>query len=113
MAVVTIADAGIRSTLRAPDPALEPQDEAYIFTERNGIYIIDLQKTDRRPSKEAYEFVRRPSHGGTVLFVGTKKQAQEAVAQRSAALRHALRQQPLARRHAHQLHHHPASASSG
>ena len=51
----------------------------YIFTERNGIYIIDLQKTVRKVD-EAYEFVRSVAEEGkTVLFVGTKKQAQEAV----------------------------------
>src|SRR5690625_3282201 len=51
----------------------------YIFTERNGIYIIDLQKTVKK-IEEAYNFVRQLSaDGGTVLFVGTKKQAQESV----------------------------------
>jgi len=51
----------------------------YIFTDRNGIYIIDLQKTVRKV-EEAYEFVKSLSTDGeTVLFVGTKKQAQEAV----------------------------------
>lgn len=53
--------------------------QQYIFTERNGIYIIDLQKTVRK-MEEAYNFVRDISQqGGTVLFVGTKKQAQETV----------------------------------
>ncbi len=56
-----------------------PQMAKYIFTERNGIYIIDLQKTVRKVD-EAYEFVRSVAEDGkTVLFVGTKKQAQEAV----------------------------------
>jgi small subunit ribosomal protein S2 len=51
----------------------------YIFTERNGIYIIDLQKTVRK-MEEAYNFVRDLAmQGGTLLFVGTKKQAQETV----------------------------------
>lgn len=51
----------------------------YIFTERNGIYIIDLQKTVRKV-EEAYNFVRNlVTEGGTMLFVGTKKQAQESV----------------------------------
>jgi small subunit ribosomal protein S2 len=51
----------------------------YIFTERNGIYIIDLQKTVRKVD-EAYNFVKSIAQGGgKVLFVGTKKQAQEAV----------------------------------
>src|SRR5690606_31032681 len=51
----------------------------YIFTERNGIYIIDLQKTVKL-MEQAYQFVRKISQeGGSILFVGTKKQAQEAV----------------------------------
>lgn len=56
-----------------------PKMSRYIFTERNGIYIIDLQKTVRKID-EAYNFVRDLSaQGGTILFVGTKKQAQEAM----------------------------------
>jgi small subunit ribosomal protein S2 len=51
----------------------------YIFTERNGIYIIDLQKTVRKV-EEAYNFVRDlAAQGGSILFVGTKKQAQESI----------------------------------
>ncbi|KIL47744.1 MULTISPECIES: 30S ribosomal protein S2 [Jeotgalibacillus] len=56
-----------------------PKMKKYIFTERNGIYIIDLQKTVKKV-EEAYRFVKEVSaDGGTVLFVGTKKQAQESV----------------------------------
>ncbi|MGE5530027.1 MAG: 30S ribosomal protein S2 [Patescibacteria group bacterium] len=56
-----------------------PKMAAYIFTERNGIYIIDLQKTVRKVD-EAYNYVRELTlGGGTLLFVGTKKQAQEAI----------------------------------
>ncbi|MCL6625607.1 30S ribosomal protein S2 [Alicyclobacillus shizuokensis] len=56
-----------------------PKMAKYIFTERNGIYIIDLQKTVRKV-EEAYHFVRDLSaQGHKILFVGTKKQAQEAV----------------------------------
>ena len=56
-----------------------PKMAPYIFTERNGIYIIDLQKTVRKVD-EAYAAVRQAStEGGNVMFVGTKKQAQEAV----------------------------------
>ena len=56
-----------------------PKMATYIFTERNGIYIIDLQKTVKKV-EEAYNFVRQlASEGETMLFVGTKKQAQEAV----------------------------------
>ncbi len=56
-----------------------PKMAPYIFTERNGIYIIDLQKTVRK-LEEAYMFVRDLSaNGENVLFVGTKKQAQDSV----------------------------------
>ena len=56
-----------------------PKMAEYIFTERNGIYIIDLQKTVKK-LEEAYNFVREISaEGGDILFVGTKKQAQESV----------------------------------
>src|SRR5690625_7617868 len=56
-----------------------PKMKKYIFTERNGIYIIDLQKTVKRVNV-AYNFVRDiAAEGGTVLFVGTKKQAQDSV----------------------------------
>ena len=58
-----------------------PKMAPYIFTERNGIYIIDLQKTVRKLD-EAYMFIRDLSaQGESVLFVGTKKQAQEAKAE--------------------------------
>ncbi|MDD4568971.1 MAG: 30S ribosomal protein S2 [Tepidanaerobacteraceae bacterium] len=56
-----------------------PKMKEYIFTERNGIYIIDLQKTVKK-IEEAYEFVKNiSSEGGYLLFVGTKKQAQESL----------------------------------
>ena len=56
-----------------------PKMAPYIYTERNGIYIVDLQKTVRK-LEEAYSFVRELAENGqTVLFVGTKKQAQEAI----------------------------------
>ena len=56
-----------------------PKMAPYIYTERNGIYIIDLQKTVKK-LEEAYNFVRETSaHGGNILFVGTKKQAQDAI----------------------------------
>lgn len=60
-----------------------PKMKRFIFTERNGIYIIDLQQSlsfiDR-----AYEFVKETvAHGGSILFVGTKKQAQEAIAEQA------------------------------
>jgi len=56
-----------------------PKMKKYIFTERNGIYIIDLQKTVKKV-EEAYNWVKElAAEGGTVLFVGTKKQAQDSV----------------------------------
>ena len=56
-----------------------PKMKKYIFTERNGIYIIDLQKTVKMLD-EAYGFVRDlAAEGGTLLFVGTKKQAQDSI----------------------------------
>lgn len=56
-----------------------PKMAEYIFTERNGIYIIDLQKSVKK-LEEAYNFVRELSaEGKSVLFVGTKKQAQDSV----------------------------------
>jgi small subunit ribosomal protein S2 len=60
-----------------------PKMKRFIFTERNGIYIIDLQQSldfiDR-----AYEFIKETvAHGGSVLYVGTKKQAQEAIAEQA------------------------------
>ena len=56
-----------------------PKMAPYIYTERNGIYIIGLQKTVKK-LEEAYNFVRELGEKGeTILFVGTKKQAQEAI----------------------------------
>jgi len=56
-----------------------PKMATYIYTERNGIYIIDLQKTVKK-LEEAYAFVRElAANGESVLFVGTKKQAQDAI----------------------------------
>ena len=60
-----------------------PKMKRFIFTERNGIYIIDLQQTLSYIDR-AYEFVKETvAHGGTVLFIGTKKQAQEAIAEQA------------------------------
>ena len=56
-----------------------PKMKKYIFTERNGIYIIDLQKTVKKVD-EAFNFVKNLAQdGGKVLFVGTKKQAQDTI----------------------------------
>ena len=62
------------------DPRMKP----YIFTERNGIHIIDLQQTSKLLN-QAYNVIRDAvANGGTVLFVGTKRQAQETVAEEAA-----------------------------
>ena len=56
-----------------------PKMKPYIFTERNGIFIIDLQKTVRKVD-EAYNYIKEVAlNGGNILFVGTKKQAQESI----------------------------------
>lgn len=61
-----------------------PKMKRFIFTERNGIYIIDLQQS-LADIDRAYSFVKETvAHGGTILFVGTKKQAQEAIAEQAA-----------------------------
>ncbi|MER5653835.1 30S ribosomal protein S2 [Streptomyces sp. NPDC060011] len=60
-----------------------PKMKRFIFTERNGIYIIDLLQSLSYIDR-AYEFVKETvAHGGTVMFVGTKKQAQEAIAEQA------------------------------
>ena len=82
MAVITmreLLDAGVHfghQTRR-----WNPKMRRFIFTDRNGIYIIDLQQT-LTYIDEAYEFVKETvAHGGNILFVGTKKQAQDSVAE--------------------------------
>ena len=61
-----------------------PKMAPYIYTERNGLYIVDLQKTVRK-LEEAYSFVRELAESGqSILFVGTKKQAQEAIKEEAA-----------------------------
>ncbi|MBF1139717.1 MAG: 30S ribosomal protein S2, partial [Thermobifida sp.] len=60
-----------------------PKMKRFILTERNGIYIIDLQQTIA-DIDIAFDFVKQTgAHGGTLLFVGTKKQAQAAVAEQA------------------------------
>jgi small subunit ribosomal protein S2 len=60
-----------------------PKMKRFIFTERNGIYIIDLQQS-LAFIDTAYDFIRETvAHGGTVMYVGTKKQAQEAIAEQA------------------------------
>lgn len=72
-----LLEAGVHFVIRPADGILRWQD--HIFTERNGIYIIDLQKTVKK-LEEAYMFVRDvAANGDNVLFVGTKKQAGESI----------------------------------
>ena len=94
-----------------------PKMKEYIFGERNGIYIIDLQKT-LKLFKDAMRYVgEMAAQGKTVLFVGTKRQAQEAIAEEATALRHVLREPALAGRTADQLGHraevHQAAEGTG
>ena len=89
-----------------------PKMKRFIFGERNGIYIIDLEQTLGRV-ETAYGYVRDlVAGGGTILFVGTKKQAQDPVQELRRQVRHAVRQRALAGRHAHQLRNDVASAST-
>ena len=89
-----------------------PKMRPFIFAERNGIHIIDLAQTVQRLDV-ALEFVRETvARGEQVLFVGTKKQAQEPIAAGGDPRRPAVRQQALARRHAHQLRRRSRSASA-
>ena len=80
-----------------------PKMKRFIMTERNGIYIIDLQQSLAYIDR-AYAFIKDSvSRGGTVMFVGTKKQAQGSIAEQATRVGDALRQPALARRDAHQL----------
>ena len=84
-----------------------PKMAPYIYTERNGIYIIDLQKSVGKVD-EAYKAVADiAADGGTILFVGTKKQAQDAIATEATALRYVLREREMAWRYADKLQDNP------
>ena len=95
-----------------------PKMKPYIFAERNGIHIIDLAQTVKRLDA-ALDFVTETvARGDSVLFVGTKKQAQEPIAAGGDPRRDAVRQPALAGRHAHQLRddpeaHRPARPARG
>ena len=82
-----------------------PKMKEYIFGERNGIHIIDLQKTLKMFRDAARYVAEQAAQGKNVLFLGTKRQAQEAIAEEAQALRDVLREPPLAWRHADQLGH--------
>ncbi|MBC7298705.1 MAG: 30S ribosomal protein S2, partial [Demequina sp.] len=85
MAVVTMRemlDAGVHFGHQTS--RWNPKMKRFILTERNGNYIIDLQQS-LAMIDSAYEFVRETvAHGGTVLFVGTKRQAQSTIAEQAA-----------------------------
>ena len=84
-----------------------PKMAPYIYTERNGIYIIDLQKSVGMVD-DAYKAVSDiAAEGGTILFVGTKKQAQDAIKAGGRALRYVLCKREMAGRYAHKLQDDP------
>lgn len=87
------------------NPAMAP----YIFMERNGIHIIDLHKTVAKIDEAAEALKQIAKSGKRILFVATKKQAKEIVAEKSCIRQHALRHRALAGRHADQLPHDPQS----
>ena len=104
-----MAEVGIKELLEAgvhfghQTRRWNPKMRRFIYGERGGIYIIDLLKTQAL-LEQAQQFAAEIAHrGGTVLFVGTKKQARDAVKEIAERGRHAVRQPPLARRPADEL----------
>ncbi len=93
-----------------------PKMRPFIFAERNGIHIIDLAQTVKRLDVALDAARETVARGDSVLFVGTKKQAQEPIAQEATRAGQPYVNQPLARRHADQLRHdqeaHRASSTS-
>ena len=83
-----------------------PHMKRYIFTRRNGIHIIDLQQTLGLLEKAREAVTEIVADGGDILFVGTKKQAQESIESEARTLRHAFREPALVRRDAHQFPDH-------
>ena len=84
-----------------------PKMAEYIFTERNGIYIIDLQKTVKKV-EEAYYFVRDiAASGEDILFVGTKKQAQDSIKEEAERVWYVLCKRKMAWRYAYKLQDNP------
>ena len=89
-----------------------PKMRRYLYGERSGIYIIDLEKS-LVGLEEAYAYAHDLARrNGLVLFIGTKKQAQETIAENAERVGMPLRHHPLARRHAHELPDDLAPASS-
>ena len=85
----------------------------YIYARRNLIHIIDVRETIRGLLRARKYLQKVAAQGSLVLLVGTKRQACDVIEQQGASLRHALRQRPLAGRHADQLPHHPQPARRG
>ena len=84
-----------------------PHMKPYIFTERNSIHIIDLQKTVKA-LEEAYNLVRDSvAEGGTILFVGTKRQAQESIQEEASRGRDAICDHALVGRYVDELANDP------
>ena len=103
------AAAGGRSALRPPDEPLEPEDEAvHLRRPQRHLHHRPAADGEAVPATRTPSSATWPREGGALLFVGTKKQAQDADPRGGRALRRVLRQQPLARRHAHQLPDHQA-----
>lgn len=82
-----------------------PKMAPYIFMEKNGIHIIDLHKTVVKVDEAAAALKQIVKSGRRVLFVATKKQAKEVVAEKSIDRQHALRHRALAGRYAYKLPH--------
>ena len=80
-----------------------PKMQSYIYGSRNGIHIIDLAQTVPLLHQALLAVTAAVAKGGRVLFVGTKRTAQEQIAESAKALGPVLCEFPLARRHAHQL----------
>ena len=86
-----------------------PKMAPYIYGARNGVHILDLAQTVTR-LQDATEFVQELSSSGQqILFVGTKRQAQDVIRNEADPRQHALRRHALARRNADQLPDHPAA----
>ena len=106
--VKELVEAGVHFGHRASrwNPKMRP----YIYARKNLIHIIDVRETVRGLLRAKKYLTQLSSQGSLMLFVGTKRQAADAVAARSRSLRHAVRQRSLAGRHAHQLPHDPQPA---
>ena len=108
--VKALVDAGVHFGHRASrwNPKMEP----YIHGKRNMIHIIDVKETVKGLLRAKKLIQNIVAGGKDVLFVGTKRQARDAVEEEATPLRHALRHRALAGRHADQLPHHPRTAST-